>query len=242
MKNQKWILLFVALVLMAATAFALTWFRTHQKLGAPGVIAEKIPGSVMMKINLPERVLDFTSTNVPEPQTVLDYLPPDTSYAERIYFAPDSFQAQGTIILMGADRTSIHKPDYCLPGQGWTINEKSVVNLPVTGAHNYELPVAKWVVGNSYQTPDGRRHDVRGIYVFWFVADGEQTPDNYQRMWWLGRDLLRGGVLQRWAYISYFAVCAPGQEDAAFERMKNLIVHSVAEYQLPLVGNSAVKN
>jgi hypothetical protein len=47
---------------------------------------------------------------------------------------------------------------------------------------------------------------------------------------------LRTGVLQRWAYLSYFAVCAPGQEDAAFERMKNLIVHSVPEYQLPPAG------
>jgi uncharacterized protein DUF3485 len=236
MKNQKWILLFVALVLMAGTAGALTWFRANQKLGRPGIKAEAIPGSVMMKINLPERVLDFSSTNIPEPQIVLNYLPPDTSYAERIYFAPDGFQAQGTIILMGADRTSIHKPDYCLPGQGWTINEKSVVNLPITGAQNYQLPVAKWIVGNSYQSPDGKRHDVRGIYIFWFVADGEQTPDNYQRMWWLGRDLLHTGVLQRWAYISYFAACAPGQEDAAFERIKNLIVHSVAEYQLPQTG------
>lgn len=166
MKNQKWILLSVALVLMAGTAFTLTWFRTHQKLGAPGIIAEKIPGSVMMKINLPERVLDFSSTNMPEPQTVLNYLPPDTSYAERIYFAPDGFQAQGTIILMGGDRTSIHKPEYCLPGQGWTINEKSVVNLPVAGWQNSQMPVAKWIVGNSFQSPDGRRQDVRGIYVF----------------------------------------------------------------------------
>jgi hypothetical protein len=236
MKKQKWILLFVALVLMAGTAFALTWFRAHQKLGQPGIIAGKIPGSVMMKINLPERVLDFSSTNMPEPQVVLDYLPPDTSYAERLYFAPDGFQAQGTIILMGADRTSIHKPEYCLPGQGWSINEKSVVNIPVAGWQNSQLPVAKWIVGNSFQSPDGQRHDVRGIYIFWFVADGEQTPDNYQRMWWLGRDLLRTGVLQRWAYISYFAVCQPGQEDAAFERMKNLIVHSVAEYQSPPAG------
>jgi hypothetical protein len=44
--------------------------------------------------------------------------------------------------------------------------------------------------------------------------------------------LLTTGVLQRWAYISYFAVCEPGQEDAAFERVKKLIVASVPEFQL----------
>jgi hypothetical protein len=68
------------------------------------------------------------------------------------------------------------------------------------------------------------------------VADREQTTDNFQRMWWLARDLLRTGVLQRWAYVSYFSVCAPGQEDAAFERMNKLIAASVPEFQAPPIN------
>jgi hypothetical protein len=236
-KNQKWIILSVALFLIAGTAGALTWLRTHQQLGRPGLKTEPIPGSsVMMKINLPERVLDFTSTNVPEPKEVLDFLPPDTSFAERVYTAPDGFRVQNTIILMGTDRTSIHKPDYCLPGQGWIIKDKSVVNIPVAGAQSYPLPVARWVINNSFQTDDGQKQQVGGIYVFWLVADGEETPDNHQRMWWQARDLLRTGVLQRWAYVSCFSICAPGQEDATFERMKNFIAHSVPEYQFPPAG------
>ena len=231
MKHQKWLVFFVALGLMAGTAGALTWLRANQKLGKPGIKAMAIPGSVMMKIELPERVLDFTSTNMPEPEVVVGYLPKDTSYAGRLYTAPDGLQINSTIILMGADRTSIHKPDYCLPGQGWSINEKTVVNIPVAGPQNYQLPVAKWIIGNVYQTPDGQKHEVSGLYVFWFVADGEQTADNYQRMWWLGRDLLRTGVLQRWAYVSFFSVCAPGQEDATFEQMKKLIAVTVPEFQ-----------
>lgn len=236
MKNQKWLILAVALVLIAGTAGALTWLRANQKLGQPGIKTEPIPGSVMKKINLPEHVLDFNSTNVPEPQVVLNFLPPDTSYAERCYFDTNGAPIYATAVLMGADRTSIHKPDYCLPGQGWNIRDKSVVNIPVAGTQSYQLPVAKWVIGNYYQTADGQKQPVSGLYVFWFVADGEQTTDNYQRMWWLGRDLLRTGVLQRWAYISYFTYCAPGQEDATFERMKKLIAHSVPEYQFPPPG------
>jgi hypothetical protein len=231
MKHQKWLVFFVALGLMAGTAGALTWLRANQKLGKPGIKAMAIPGSVMMKIELPERVLDFTSTNMPEPEVVVGYLPKDTSYAGRLYTATNGLQINSTIILMGADRTSIHKPDYCLPGQGWSINEKTVVNIPVAGPQNYQLPVTKWIIGNVYQTPDGQKHEVSGLYVFWFVADGEQTADNYQRMWWLGRDLLRTGVLQRWAYVSFFSVCAPGQEDATFEQMKKLIAVTVPEFQ-----------
>jgi hypothetical protein len=134
---------------------------------------------------------------------------------------------------MGEDRTSIHKPDYCLPGQGWVIKDKSVVNIAMAGAQKYELPVAKWLVANSIQNSSGQKQAVSALYVFWLVADQEETPDNYQRMWWMGRDLLRTGVLQRWAYVSYFAVCMPGQEEATFERMKQLIAHAVPEYQKP---------
>jgi hypothetical protein len=236
MKIQKWLLLVVALALMAGTAGALTWLRANQKLGRPGIKAVPIPGSVMVDIHLPEQVLDFSSTNMPEPQVVIDYLPKDTSYAGRLYTATNGLQINNTVILMGADRTSIHKPDYCLPGQGWTIVARAVTNITVAGAHPYQLPVAKWTVSNVFETPDGQKQQISGLYVFWFVADGQQTADNYQRMWWLGRDLLRSGVLQRWAYIAYFAPCLPGQEDAAFAQVQELIAHAVPEFQVAPAG------
>jgi hypothetical protein len=236
MKHQKWLILLVALALMAGTAGMLAGLKTHQRLGTPGIKATPIPGSVRMTIDLPERILDFTSTNVPESESERGYFPKDTSYIRRLYQAPDGFEASATIVLMGADRSSIHRPDYCLPGQGWTIVSKKGINIPISGSQPYELPVMKWYIYNSHTTPDGQKQEVHGIYVFWFVADREQTVDNVQRMWWLARDLLRTGVLQRWAYVSYFSVCAPGQEDAAFERMRQLIAASVPEYQLPPVN------
>jgi hypothetical protein len=235
MKHQKWLILVVALALMAGTVGALTHLRAKQKLGQPGVIATPIPGSVMMKVDLPERVLEFTSTNVPEPEVVLGYLPKDTSYAERYYQAPDGFWATATIVLMGADRTSIHRPDYCLPGQGWTIDSKTTVTIPIGGAQPFDLQAQKWIIHNSFQTPDGPKQAVSGVYVFWFVSENEQTPDYVRFQYYLLRDLLLTGRLQRWAYISYFTVCAPGQEEAAFERMKKLIAASAPAFQLPPV-------
>lgn len=231
MKIQKWIIFFFALVLMAGTAAGLGWLKKHQKLGQPGIKGTAIAGSVQMKIDLPEHIGDFTSTNMPEPDVVVGYLPKDTSYAERIYNAPDGFWVQATIVLMGADRTSIHNADFCLGGQGFSGREKFVANILIDGAQPYPLPVARWNINGVFQQPEGQKADVHGVYVFWFVADGEETPDHFQFMKWLALDLLRTGVLQRWAYVSYFAVCAPGQEDATFGRMKNLIANSVAQYQ-----------
>ena len=108
-KNQKWLILFAVLVLIAATGGALTWLKKHQKLGQPGIKATPIPGSVAMNIDLPAKVLDFTSTNVPESEVELGYFPKDTSFAERWYTSPDGlFGISATIILMGAGAIRAH--------------------------------------------------------------------------------------------------------------------------------------
>ncbi|HXR03510.1 MAG TPA: exosortase-associated EpsI family protein [Verrucomicrobiae bacterium] len=233
-RNQKWLILVAVLALIAATGGALTWLKQHQKLGQPGIKAAAIPGSIAMKIDLPERALDFASTNVPESDVELGYFPKDTSFVERLYTSPDAPSGiSATIILMGADRTSIHRPEYCLAGQGFACDEKQVVNIPVEGPQPYQLPVAKWKVSRMVNQPDGQSFKMSGVYVFWFAADNEQTTGIVPFQCYLVRDLLLKGILQRWAYISYFAPCLPGQEEATFERMKGLIAASVPEFQLP---------
>jgi hypothetical protein len=65
------------------------------------------------------------------------------------------------------------------------------------------------------------------------VADNDEyTARHWQRMWWMARDLLTKGVLQRWAAVSVLASCAPGQEDATYERMKTFIRAAAPEFQL----------
>jgi hypothetical protein len=233
MNKQKWLLFLAVITSIAATAGVLNWRQGHQKLGLPGIKATPVPGSLLMDIQLPERVLDFTSTNVAQTQVVLDYLPKDTSYAQRRYTAPDGFSVNGNIVLMGLDRTSIHKPEICLPGQGWRIERQDIAVIPIRADPPYPMKVGKWVLGNTIQMPDGQKKQIGGIYVFWFVADKEQTVSHWERQWWLARDLLRTGILQRWAYVSYFAVCEPGQEEPTFERVKELIAASVPEFQMP---------
>jgi hypothetical protein len=233
MNRQKWLLFFMAFALIAGTAGILNWRQGRQKLGTPGIRATPIPGSILMQIELPERVLDFTSSNVPQAQVVLDYLPKDTSYAQRRYSGPDGFSVNANIILMGMDRSSIHKPEICLPGQGWRIEQKDTAVIPVQAQPPYPLTVGKWILSNTFQTKDGQSRKLYGLYLFWFVADKEQTVSHWERSWWLARDLLRTGILQRWAYVSYFTACEPGQEEAAFERVKALVGASVPEFQLP---------
>jgi hypothetical protein len=50
-------------------------------------------------------------------------------------------------------------------------------------------------------------------------------------------NLFRTGDLQRWAYISYYTRCGPGQQDTAFGEIKRLILAQVPQFQLPLTRN-----
>ena len=124
MKNRKSLVLVLVLALMAGTAAGIVWLKANKRLGKPGIRAVPIPGSVVMTIGLPERVPGFTSTNLPEDPVVLGWLPKDTSYAQRLYESADGLYVNANVILMGTDRTSIHKADLCLPGQGWQIIQK----------------------------------------------------------------------------------------------------------------------
>jgi hypothetical protein len=231
--TQKWTVLVIALLLMASTAVVLARLKTHQKLGLPGVKTAPLPESQNLEVLLPETVPGYKSEKMEQQQIVVEVLPKDTSYGTRRYVAPDGFWTQVNVVLMGSDRTSIHKPQFCLTGAGWKIDDadSKQETVKVYDPYPYDLPVEK-IVSTRDIDNNGQRVTLRGIYVYWFVCDDAYTCDHWQRMWWMARDLLKTGVLQRWAYVSYFAICLPGQEDQTYDRIRRLISTSVPDFQL----------
>ena len=124
---------------MGGAAGLLTRLQANQKLGRPGVKTSPIPGSPRLQVDLPERVLDYTSEAVEVDKRTLDWLPQDTSFGQRLYRAPDGFEVSVNVVLMGSDRTSLHKTEFCLEGQGWRIDRSCLVRND--GAHGPALPL-----------------------------------------------------------------------------------------------------
>ncbi len=236
MNRQKGLALVVALVLMAGTAGLLAWFHTHQKLGRPGVRTSPLAGSIRLRVDLPETVLDYQSKWIEPDETTLSTLPQDTSFGTRHYTGTNGFATLLSVVLMGGDRTSLHKPQFCLEGQGWHIDTAAdlATQVHVERPSAYDLPVVRLLASRDMDLNGGQKIKARGVYVYWYVADGvlSASTSGLQRMWWMARDLVRTGVLQRWAYISCFSICEPGQENATFERMKEFIAAAVPEFQL----------
>lgn len=237
--NQNAKLAFAAAVaLLAAGAFFLARAGALQKMGVPGV--RVVPHAVMGEggvvvgtnvIDLPAQVLNFTSQEQPVAKVVIDWLPKDTTYGQRIYEAKDGYWVAVNAVLMGADRTSIHKPEYCLAGQGFQTLRVERTSVPMTAPHRYDLPVQKWTLTREVTLQDGTKARQNALFVFWFVADGKLTADHNQRMWWMARDLVTRGTLERWAYITCFSAFPEDREEATWARMQEFIVASVPRFQ-----------
>ena len=230
--NRRLLLLCVSAVgMMAAGHLVLVYLRTHQRLGDPAVRMVNVPLitesnrlASATSVYMPERVSGYQSSFASVTEHELVVLPRDTCFGRRSYVTADgSLTAQASVVLMGTDRTSIHQPEFCLNSQGWVIQQKRNVRIRMSQPYEYDLEVRRFDARVHLNTPDGKEFSRGAVYVFWFVADKQLTASHWTRSWLMIRDLLFRNVLQRWAYVSYFADCAPGDEDATFEKMTRLI-------------------
>ncbi len=238
----------VVLAITLATAAFLATQHSRQKLGRPGVRLETAPmysvepgpstnppamlSNITQRVSLPAEVLDFRSQLMPISSMTVATLPKDTVFGHRVYAQSNGLELDCQVVLMGADRSSIHKPQYCLRGSGYMWNREEPSSIRITRPHSYDLPVMKMNLRREGRNEKGEQRIDAGVFVYWFVADGEVTARHTERMWWMARDMLKTGVLQRWAYVIIFAPCAPGAEDATFEGLKSFIAAAVPEFHV----------
>lgn len=225
--------------LIVGTAVFLSRFEGMRRVGQPGVkvVAQNLydEGGTLVATNavyLPDDLPGYLSTNVPLSRSELDWLPKDTTFGRAFYLGTNGFGAMLSAVLMGVDRTSIHKPEYCLVGQGFRVDSQTITRVAIREPVPYDLPVMKMVTSRETKLPDGSVLRRRVLYVYWFVADGRLSADHNKRMVSMAMDLVLTGVLQRWAYIACMAECQPGNEDAVYAQMERLIAAAVPRFHL----------
>ena len=150
-------------------------------------------------------MLDYTSEAVEVDKATLGWLPQDTSFGQRLYRAPDGFEASVNVVLMGSDRTSLHKTEFCLEGQGWRIDRGASreTTVHMDRPYPYDLPVMKFIAtsevtdqGRTLHRPGrlcglvrGRRRRVHGAALAADVVDGP-GPSPHRRFAAVGLDQL----------------------------------------------------
>jgi hypothetical protein len=228
-----------ALVLTGLGAAGLRFLKGAMRFSAPAVRMTSLPlvsetGNLARtnSVALPASLPGYRSEVLPLTELELGYLPADTEFGRRRYQSvSDSFGFAANVVLMGADRTSLHRPEYCLPGQGWQIVKKSFVNLPIPGRPAGDLPVQRFDLKGEFDF-QGQKIKRNGVYLFVFLAEGRQTPSHYTRQWLMIQDVLTRGTVPRWAYVSFFTDCTPGTEEATYERLAQATVAAVPKFEV----------
>jgi EpsI family protein len=187
----------VQIVLLAG--FGSVFLLPHSTKTSPAGIAMTLPNVVGMWIGDDAEIT----------QKERDTLAKDTQFIRKIYTGPERDQIFVSIVLSGDDMTnSIHRPERCLPAQGWLVrsSSKRAIQLP----NGKPLEVTKLQNSQVLEAPDKRRFTVNNLNYYWFVGYEDATASHLTRTVIDLRDRILSGTAQRWAYVTVTANVTKG--------------------------------
>lgn len=163
-------------------------------------------------------------------------LPPDTGYSEKRYVSrggPDR-QVLLSVVLSGRDRTSIHRPELCLVGQGWTIYG--------TASHRFGYPGHPGADFDATVLRVRReRAGARGagappeLVAYWFVGGDRVVASQGERMLRDAWSRVVRGRADRWAYVLLMTGAEDG-EAAGLARLQSVLDATLPSFQRPVGG------
>jgi len=180
----------------------LSWFKPPLTIPAQAGVTLTLPDYV--KMALPNKVqANFHGFNQEMSEAELEDLPKDTGFTRKQYedFLGDNIFC--TIVLSGAEQRSIHRPEACLPGQGWSILSQD--DFPIRLASGHELVIRNLTIQREIVNANNQHQIIHGYYMYWFVGENVTTPHHFTRFLLSGWDRAIHNRVHRWAYVSVLA-------------------------------------
>ena len=139
-------------------------------------------------------------------------LGPGTDFARKVYRNGRGYEITASIVLSGQDmNTSIHRPERCLPSQGFTVIDSRPV--PIALAEREPLEVTRLQNVRNVPAGEGASTAYYNLTYYWFAGHKDMTGSHITRTWFDVRDRLLHGYNQRWAYITVAAMLPPSAAD-----------------------------
>jgi EpsI family protein len=190
-------LVHVQLVLLAG--FGTVFLLPHSNKTSPAGIAMTLPNVIGMWIG------DDADVTRKERDT----LAKDTQFVRKLYTGPERDQIFVSIVLSGDDMTnSIHRPERCLPAQGWNVRSSSKRTIQI--ANGKPLEVTKLQNTQVLEAPNKQRFTLNNLNYYWFIGYNDMTASHLTRTGIDLRDRIVSGFNQRWAYITVAANVTQG--------------------------------
>ncbi|WP_353069579.1 EpsI family protein [Tunturibacter empetritectus] len=168
----------LVLLLLISTAFIL------QSRGD----ADRIPASQPLS-QMPERFGDWTAQDIPLSDDTLAVLGKG-DFLNRVYASQPTTvgspvtKAPITLFIgyFASQRTgqTMHSPQNCLPGAGWTFDSQRYTSLKDINGKQYK--VGEYVISNG---------DIKQFVIYWYQAHGRSIPNEYKAKLYMVTDAIR---------------------------------------------------
>ncbi len=173
MKSAKF---WVIIVLLTSTIFVL------QSRGDVDTVPPSEPLSLM-----PRSFGPWSSQDIPLTEDTLEVLGKG-DFLNRVYTvrqgvgSPTVPPISVFIGYFASQRTgqTMHSPQNCLPGAGWTFDSKKYATIQDINGKNYNI--GEYVIGNG---------DVKQFVIYWYQAHGRSIPNEYVAKGYMVTDAIR---------------------------------------------------
>ncbi len=150
-------------------------------------------------MQLPNRIGDYWGNHQEVSHAEKTILPEDTEFARKLYESSEGDQILCSIVLSGAQKRSIHRPEVCLPGQGWTVRSAEVISIPLD--HHAPLRAMNLSLQRPIESGPHQKKTLSSYYLYWFVGENRMTPHHYERILSTSWDRVFHKINHRWAYV-----------------------------------------
>lgn len=217
--KPAWVVAGVVLLVSAGVAAATLRLDAVQVSARTGV---RVAADGVNPVALPNYVgLDWVGREAPVTSVEREVLPADTGFSRKNYVSLHDGRTEVfvSIVLSGRDRSSIHRPELCLVGQGWTITgaEQRTLRRP-----ECEFPVTLLRIEREVTTRRGEKRILPAVFVYWFVGADRIVASHWERMFYTSLDRLRYLQANRWAYVVGQTHALDG-EAAALARIQQVL-------------------
>lgn len=164
-----------------------------------------------------------------------EVLPADTGFSRMNYISLRN-RSQSvflSIVLSGRDRTSIHRPEICLVGQGWTIGGRTTQVFAWPGRPEAAIKASVLRTERDFTNNQGKQVKVPALYAYWFVGADKTVATSWERVLDTSLDRLLRLQSHRWAYVIVQTHALDG-EPAALARIQDVLSQTLPVFQEPL--------
>jgi EpsI family protein len=143
-------------------------------------------------------------------------LPEGTRIVRTRYAREGAPAITASIVTAEREQRSIHRPQQCLPAQGYVIEDSRVMTVAMAGRRPLKIMVL------DLRRAGAGGAEQRSTYAYWFVGGGRETPYHLVRLFWTAWDRIVHAVSPRWAYLTV-ATHRRGEADDPVARVTRFV-------------------